>query len=453
MPFDAISYLLARKALSQGIRLPTLKDLVIDADKDWQGYKIKNLGEPISPYDAARRIYVDIATTGLGINYYLLDEADAEVPAYKKMSITPPNLTEAYVEIEEDSVGDYLIQEWIAEPDGIQVIRLGVYTINFQSEIVGGGAKIRFFFRLYERESGGTENLIVESTPSNRIEKERENVVTSAVLTSDYVMATGSRLVLKLYARWEENRSATVRIYYQGAVNSRLTVPTVKEILDGIYASIIHASRHALGGPDELSLDASQIASGLLSVDRIPGLDASKIVSGVLDVARIPDLDASKITSGVFDVARIPNLDASKITSGVFVVDRIPDLLRSKITDFFSTPFWDNIPDKPSVFPPESHTHDDRYYTKTQLQTSGQSSVHWNNITNKPSTFPPDPHTHALSEITDFSSYFQVKAILVGTTASRPSPGVAYRLYISTDEQIIYLDDGAQWIPLGAAYK
>ena len=30
---------------------------------------------------------------------------------------------------------------------------------------------------------------------------------------------------------------------------------------------------------------------------------------------------------------------------------------RSIITDFFASPFWDNIPDKPSQFPPEPHTH------------------------------------------------------------------------------------------------
>ena len=79
------------------------------------------------------------------------------------------------------------------------------------------------------------------------------------------------------------------------------------------------------------------------------------VSDGALEIAGI---DANKITSGVLDVARIPNLDASKITSGVFDVARIPNLPRSKITDFFSSPFWDNIPDKPSTFPPEPHTHD-----------------------------------------------------------------------------------------------
>jgi len=31
--------------------------------------------------------------------------------------------------------------------------------------------------------------------------------------------------------------------------------------------------------------------------------------------------------------------------------------VRSDITDFWITPFWDNIPDKPSTFPPSSHSH------------------------------------------------------------------------------------------------
>ena len=34
------------------------------------------------------------------------------------------------------------------------------------------------------------------------------------------------------------------------------------------------------------------------------------------------------------------------------------DISRAKVEDFFSSPFWDNIPDKPSTFPPASHTHE-----------------------------------------------------------------------------------------------
>ena len=38
------------------------------------------------------------------------------------------------------------------------------------------------------------------------------------------------------------------------------------------------------------------------------------------------------------------------------------------------------------------HHHDGRYYTQTNLQTSGQASVHWGNITDAPTQFTPEPH-------------------------------------------------------------
>lgn len=41
------------------------------------------------------------------------------------------------------------------------------------------------------------------------------------------------------------------------------------------------------------------------------------------------------------------------------------------------------------------------YYTKTNLQTTGQASVHWGNLTNVPATFTPSTHTHALSDLSD----------------------------------------------------
>jgi hypothetical protein len=43
-----------------------------------------------------------------------------------------------------------------------------------------------------------------------------------------------------------------------------------------------------------------------------------------------------------------------------------------------------------SAFAAASHTHDDRYYTETELQTSGSASVHWGNLSSVPAGFADD---------------------------------------------------------------
>lgn len=70
---------------------------------------------------------------------------------------------------------------------------------------------------------------------------------------------------------------------------------------------------------------------------------------------------------------------------------------------------WDDITNKPSTFPPSSHTHDDRYYTESETDAlladkadtadlgdlAGKDTVDWDtDIDDIPSTFPPSAHTH-----------------------------------------------------------
>jgi len=50
---------------------------------------------------------------------------------------------------------------------------------------------------------------------------------------------------------------------------------------------------------------------------------------------------------------------------------QIASISRSKISDFWSTPFWDNIPDKPSQYPPEPHASSHAHGGTDELDLSG----------------------------------------------------------------------------------
>jgi hypothetical protein len=68
----------------------------------------------------------------------------------------------------------------------------------------------------------------------------------------------------------------------------------------GLGSSALHADSHANGGTDEISIDASQVVSGILNVARIPDLDAAKLVSGTLVRARLPSQVAYEDEANTF---------------------------------------------------------------------------------------------------------------------------------------------------------
>jgi hypothetical protein len=65
-------------------------------------------------------------------------------------------------------------------------------------------------------------------------------------------------------------------------------------------------------------------------------------------------------------------------------------------------------------------------YTQTNLQTSGQSSVHWGNLTSVPSTFAPSAHTHTISEISDVNAT-AAEVNILDYSAQMPSSGEVLR--------------------------
>lgn len=105
------------------------------------------------------------------------------------------------------------------------------------------------------------------------------------------------------------------------------------------------------------------------------------------------------------------------------------------------------------------------YYTKTQLQTSGQSAVHWNNLTNIPATFYPSTHTHTIPDVTGLQTALDGKALntnvvhktgnetINGTKTFDSSPIVPNGTLASHAVNLSQLDNLHQAITTGGLYN
>jgi hypothetical protein len=104
---------------------------------------------------------------------------------------------------------------------------------------------------------------------------------------------------------------------------------------------------------------------------------------------------------------------------------------------------WESIATKPETFPPSAHTHPLSDLTQSsattgqvatwngtawvpQSPTEGGGVSSWNDLTDKPSTFPPATHTHAAADIT--SGTLAIARIPTGTTSSTVCIGNDSRL-------------------------
>lgn len=130
-------------------------------------------------------------------------------------------------------------------------------------------------------------------------------------------------------------------------------------------------SSHTHGNGDITSLDASKITSGTISIDRLPQGALERLTVVADDTARFK-LTSSTIQKG----------DTVKVTSTGKMYYVVDETKLSSETGYevyaagtaASVP-WSGVTGKPSTYTPSSHTHDDRYYTESEMNAKLDGKV------------------------------------------------------------------------------
>jgi len=106
----------------------------------------------------------------------------------------------------------------------MDVLALGAYTAALFLEKTGN-KDVRVYWKLFKRNTGGTETEILQSAASDHLTDSTSQYVLSGYLNEDQALDTTDRLVLKLYANVSgTGTDVTVKLTMEGDYDSRLTI-------------------------------------------------------------------------------------------------------------------------------------------------------------------------------------------------------------------------------------
>lgn len=160
--------------------------------------------------------------------------------------------------------------------------------------------------------------------------------------------------------------------------------------------SQFNPTSHTHKNADIESVSADKI-TGVIGIDHLP--------QGALDrlIKVADDEERFKLTTETVQLG-----DTVKVVSTgkmYYVIDESAlsseDGYEPYTADSATSVPWSGITGKPDVFPPETHNHDDRYYTESEvndkldkISEAIPTTMSWNSLTDVPASFPPSSHIH-----------------------------------------------------------
>lgn len=147
-----------------------------------------------------------------------------------------------------------------------------------------------------------------------------------------------------------------------------------------------------------------------------------------------PTTDASLLTQGTLSASRLPTSGVSTGTYTSVTVDTY-----GRVTAGGSHAVsWDDVSSKPSTFTPSSHTHDDRYYTETEVDTllsAKQASGSYATLVD--GTVPSAQLPSYVDDVLEYANQ-----------AAFPATGETGKIYVAKDTNKVYRWSGSAYIEI-----
>jgi len=172
--------------------------------------------------------------TGTVLNVFLSDDA-ADVGSYYYMY--PSETGSGATELTSSSLStgdDQLLWSFVTEAGepGVDQLALGVYTATLFLK-KSGNKDVRLYWKLFKRDTGGTETEILQSAVSDYLTTDNSQYLISGYLNEDQALDPTDRLVLKLYANVSgTGTNVTVTLTMEGDYDSRLAIHVLSSAFD-----------------------------------------------------------------------------------------------------------------------------------------------------------------------------------------------------------------------------
>ena len=192
---------------------------------------------PTTSDQLAIKEYVDLAASVL-INEFFLTTSTTQYSDIFIMQDFETGRSESSIASSTLPEGDdQLLFQFITATGtpAFRTLQAGIYDGHFHFERTGGNRTTNLYWTLTASSTDGTQTFLIMSELSKDITNDKEKFDIHAATTSEIILTTGDRLILKIYGNLGGGSNTEITIYQEGTTDSHIAVPVSTDVFNDIY--------------------------------------------------------------------------------------------------------------------------------------------------------------------------------------------------------------------------